>query len=269
MRLRSFAFGLVGLSFVFALPANAQQSSTAVTQNPAAVMLAARSAALLSGGIQIADVTLTGTATRVAGSDTGSGTVTLMALGTSNSRMDLSLSDGTFSEMRTSVSGAPQGRWLAPNGSYNSMAMHNCFTDAAWFFPALTLLSRASNPNLAITYVGQETKNGIAVQHLQFARSSGAQVPGFGDPLLTLSAINVYIDSSSLLPVAFAFDTHPDNNALLNIPVEVDFSNYRSVNGAQVPFRIQKFLNGSLFLDLTIQGAALNSGLTVSAFSAN
>ena len=95
------------------------------------------------------------------------------------------------------------------------------------------------------------------------------QVPGGSDPLVTLSSTDVYLDSSSLLPVAFAFNTHPDNNSLLNIPVEIDFSNYQAVNGAQIPFHIQKFLNGSLFLDMTIQSAAVNSGLTTSTFSSN
>jgi hypothetical protein len=269
VHLRSFAFDLILLSCIFAPLANAQQSSTAVAQNPAAVILAARSVALLSGGIPIADVTLTGTATRIAGSDTGSGTVTLKALGAASSRMDLSLSDGSFSEIRTSANSAPQGQWLAPNGAYNSMVLHNCYTDAAWFFPALTVLSQASNPNLSITYVGQESKNGITVQHLQFAHSSGVQVPGFGDPLLSLSSTDVYLDSSSLLPVALAFNIHPDNNALKNIPVEVIFSSYQTVTGVRIPFRIQKFLNGSLFLDMTIQTATVNSGLTDSAFSAN
>jgi hypothetical protein len=259
------------LSFlsIVTLSTHAQQASTGVTQNPAAILLARNSVAVLSGSVQIADITLTGTATRVAGSDTGSGTVTLKALGTSSSRMDLSLSDGTFSEIRTAPSGAPQGEWLAPNGSYNTMAMHNCFTDAAWFYPALTVLSETLNSNLSIIYVGQETKNGISVQHLHFASNSAAQTTGVADPLVTLSSTDVYLNSSSLLPVAFAFNTHPDNNALLNIPVEVDFSNYEAVNGVQVPFHIQKFLNGSLFLDMTIQSAAVNSGLTVSAFSSN
>jgi hypothetical protein len=249
--------------------AYAQQPSTAVTKDPTAVALATRSLATLTGATQIADITLTGTATRVAGSETGSGTVTLKALGASSSRMDLSLSDGTRSEIRTSPSGAPQGQWLSPNGSYNSMALQNCFTDAVWFFPALTVLSQTPNPNLSITYVGQQNKNGISVQHLQFVFSSGMQIPGFGDPLVTFSGTDVYLDSSSLLPVAFAFNTHPDNDALLNIPVEIDFSNYQAVNGVQVPFRIQKFLNGSLLLDMTIQSVNLNSGLSNSTFSSN
>jgi len=269
VRLRSFAFALAVLWFIFALPAGAQQAPTTATENPQAVALATNSIAALSGSAKIADVTLTGTATRIAGSDTGSGTVTLKALGTSNSRMDLNLSDGTFSEIRTSPSGAPQGQWLAPSGSYNNMATHNCFTDAAWFFPALTVLSQTSNPNLSITYVGQQTKNSVSVQHLQFAFSSGTQIPGVGDPVLNLSSTDVYLNSSSLLPFAFVFSTHPDNNVLVNIPVEVDFSNYQTVNGVQVPFHIQQFLNGSLFLDITIQNASVNSGLTVYAFSSN
>jgi hypothetical protein len=269
VRFRSLAFALVVLPCIFALPASAQQAPTAVTQNPTAVTLAARSVAVLSGGVQISDITLTGTATRVAGSDSGSGTVTLKALGTSSSRMDLSLSNGTFSEIRTSPNGGPQGQWLAPNGAYNNMAMHNCFTDSAWFFPGLTVLSQTSNPYLSITYVGQETKNDVSVQHIHFASNSAAQAASVADPLPTLSSTDVYLDSSSLLPVAFVFYTHPDNNSVVNIPVEVDFSNYQTVNGIQVPYHIQKFLNGSLYLDMTIQSAALNSGLTVSVFSAN
>ena len=255
-----------------AVSSSAQQAPTAVTQDPAALVLVAKSLVALGGGTTISDITLTGTATRVAGSDSGSGTVTLKALGTSSSRIDLSLSDGTFSEIRTSPNSAPQGQWLAANGAYNSMAMHNCFTDAAWFFPALTVLSQTSNPYLTIAYVGQTTKNGIQVQQLHFAFTSivsATSVAGLADPLIALSSTDVYLDSSSLLPVALAFYTHPDNNSVVNIPVEVDFSNYQTVNGIQVPYHIQKFLNGSLYLDMTIQSAALNSGLTVSVFSAN
>jgi len=275
VRLRSFAFALAVLSCVFALPSSAQQVSTTATQNPQAVALATNSIAVLSGNVQIADVTLTGTATRIAGSDVGTGTFTLKALGTLDSRMDLSLSSGTRSEIRNASSGTPQGSWLAPNGSVSNMAMHNCFTDAAWFFPALTVLSQTSNPNLSITYIGLEAKNGVSVQHLRFA-SVGAVQPtaraGLRGPvasLATLSSTDVYLDSSSLLPVALAFSTHPDNDVLTNIPVEVDFSNYQAVNGVQIPFHIQKFLNGSLFLDLTIQAATLNSGLTDSVFASN
>jgi hypothetical protein len=94
-----------------------------------------------------------------------------------------------------------------------------------------------------------------------------AQPAGTADPLRTLSSIDIYLDATALLPVALAFSTHPDNNALTNVSVEVDFSNYETVNGAQVPFHIEKYMNGSLFLDVIIQHVNVNSGLTESVFA--
>jgi hypothetical protein len=265
VRLRSFAFAVAFLCCIFALPATAQQASTSATQGPTAVSLATYSIGALSGRVQIADITLTGTATRTAGSDTGSGTATLKALGTSNSRMDLSLSDGTFSEIRTAQNGAPQGQWLAASGSYNNMAAHNCLTDTAWFFPALTILSQLSNPNLLATYIGQETKAGVAVYHLRLSIQSPNDPTGL---LQQLSVEDLYLNASTYLPVALVFQTHPDSDALTNILVEVDFSNYQSINGVLIPLSVRKYLNGSLFLDITIQSAVLNSGLSQSAFAA-
>ena len=63
------------------------------------------------------------------------------------------------------------------------------------------------------------------------------------------------------------FNTHPDNDMGLDIPVRIAFSDYRTVNGFQVPFRVQKFLNNTLTLDLQFQSATLNSGLTSAAFT--
>jgi hypothetical protein len=263
LRFSTFAFAV--LSCFFALPASTQQAPPTATRNPQAVALATNSVARLSGSVQIADITLSGTATRIAGSDTGSGTITLKALGTSNSRMDLSLSDGTFSEIRTAQTGTPQGQWLAASGSYNNVAAHNCMTDAAWFFPSLSVLSQLSNPNLVATYIGPETKAGVGVYHLRLSIQSPTDPTGL---LQQLSAEDVYLNASTYLPVALVFQTHPDTDALTNILVEVDFSNYQSINGVLIPFSIQKFLNGSLFLDITIQSAVLNSGLAQSVFTA-
>jgi hypothetical protein len=39
------------------------------------------------------------------------------------------------------------------------------------------------------------------------------------------------------------------------------------VNVAQVPFRVQQFVNNSLFLDFQAQSATINTGLAASTFS--
>ncbi len=66
---------------------------------------------------------------------------------------------------------------------------------------------------------------------------------------------------------------HPDNDFNRSIPVEIVFSGYQSSaavssgSGIKFPARLQKYLNGSLFLDLTIASAAVNSGLPASDFA--
>lgn len=258
-----------------ASPAFAQSSSGAAVNNPQAVAFAAGALAALTGSVQVNDVTLTGTATRTAGSDVETGNITLMALGTSYSSTSLATSDATFSEIRNlDANNNRQGFWSSPGGTYQTMANHNCLTDAVWFFPVMTVLSQISNPNVTATYVGQETRNNESVQHLRFTTqlpsvASGVSLSANASAFVTsLTEEDVYLDSNSLLPVAILFNAHPDNNAATNILVEVDYSDYQTSGGVQVPFRIQELLNNSLFLDVTIQSVSLNSGLSAANFSA-
>jgi hypothetical protein len=253
-------------------PALAQQSSTPsapVTKDPQAVSLAITSLAALSGNAQISDITLTGTVTRIAGSDVEEGNFTLEGLGTGDSRMDLNLVGGLTSEIRNQDSGAPEGFFIKPGASASPYPQHNCLTTAVWFFPALSSLAQTSDPTVAVTFIGQETKLGVAVNHIRF-NTQLTQLSTSDNALLgQLSQADFYLDSSSNLPVAIVFNTHPDNNALTNINEEIDFASYQVVKGVQVPFRIQKYLNGNLFLDLTVQNVAVNSGLTDSVFASN
>lgn len=112
---------------LFALPGFAQTTPIA-TSDPQAVILAAKAMAALTGGVPITDVTLTGTATRTAGSDVEEGSINLKAKGTGESRIDLATSGGTRSDVRNSTSG-PLGFWIGLDGTKHAMAGHNCLTD--------------------------------------------------------------------------------------------------------------------------------------------
>ena len=225
--------------------------------DPQALSYASQSIATLSGGVTVSDVTLTGNVTRIAGSETDTGTATLLAKGTTESRVDLQLTGGNRSDILNGSGGFPQGSWIGSDGISNSYAAHNCWTDSSWFFPALSsLVAVSSNPNVVLSYVGQESSNGTAVQHLQsyvyVADQSFFQ---------QISTMDFYLDSTSLFPVTAKFNIHPDNDGSTNIPVEIDFSNYQPVGGVRVPFHIQKLVQGSLVLDVTISSAVFNSGL--------
>jgi hypothetical protein len=74
------------------------------------------------------------------------------------------------------------------------------------------------------------------------------------------------LDSRSYLPTVVAFSVHPDDDLQVNIPVEIRLAEYRSVQGIQVPFHVQKYVNGVLHTDFRIDAAAVNSGLRDSDF---
>ena len=53
--------------------------------------------------------------------------------------------------------------------------------------------------------------------------------------------------------------THPDNDALTNIAVEVDFSDYQPSNELFVPLHVQQYLQGGLVLDVVFTNVVMNS----------
>jgi hypothetical protein len=242
----------------FLIPCAAQ------TTSPQAVQYLQRALAALSGSTPVSDVTLTGTAQRIAGSDDETGTATLKAI-VGASRMDLNLSSGPRSEVQNSSGASPAGAWSGPDGVSHAISFHNLLTDPAWFFPAFPITHGLSSSCVA-TYVGHETRDGQAVEHLTIAQTSAVQSSAGAPTMGHLSQMDFFLDSTTFLPAAVTFNSHPDSNASLDIPIEVRFSNYRAVNGVQVPFHVQKFLNNGLILDLQFETAVLNTGLAASLF---
>lgn len=253
---------------VFHLSAISQSvvTTTAPTSDPQALTLATAAMTALSSGQQVSDVTLTGTATETAGATVNSGTATFKAKGYWESRIDFGGSN--HSEIRSvDSSGHPIGAWTTPDGVSHTMAFHNVWTDAGLFFPVFSSLSVASQPNVTAKYIGQETRNGASVQHLRFFRSADATLAAAANDIPNLSRVDIFLDSVSSLPVAITFNAHPDNDASRDIQMEMDYTNYQSVSGVQIPFHVQKLLSGGVIVDFLVSQAALNSGLTDSTFS--
>jgi hypothetical protein len=60
---------------------------------------------------------------------------------------------------------------------------------------------------------------------------------------------------------------HPDDNELIDFPVEIRYSNYHAIGGVQIPLHVQKFVNNVLTIDFQFQSAVVNSGLSATNFS--
>jgi hypothetical protein len=248
--------------------ATARQQSQALSTNGLA--LAQKAQAALSGSFGISDVTLSGTGTRTVGPDSETGNFTLEASGTSLSRFDFLTGGGTLSEVfNLSASGASSGFWIGTDGANHSMALHNTLAGAVWFFPPLSVLSQSAGPNALVSYVGEEAKLGVSVQHIRIAAQNSSLTASENSMLQQFSVTDFYLDPSTFLPVAMVYATHPDSDQNTDIIVEVDFSDYRAVRGVLIPFHIRKYFNASLCWDLTVTSASMNTGLASSMFSVN
>jgi len=242
-------------------------ASTSPTRDTQAVTLANQALNALTGGLAITDATVQGSSNFIAGSDQESGSATLEARAGYESRTVLALSGGQRTEVRNGSGAPPQAKSSGADAVWHPAPLHNCWVDPTWFFPALTIQSALNDSQIAFTYIGQDTKVGAAVQHIQISRLVPAQSATATSLIQRLSRVDIYLDATTYLPVALDFNTHPDKTATYDIPVEIQFSGWRPVNGVQAPSRIQKFLQGSLLLDLNSVTVSINTGLPQSDFA--
>jgi hypothetical protein len=264
MYVTRFATLLLG-SFLMSLAVVAQQPTPAppAQRDAQAVLLLQRSLAALTGTATVNAVTLGGTATRIAGSDNESGTVTMKATAIGQGRVDLSLSSGQRSEVADLSQAAPTGSWSGPDSTWHPVAPHNLLGDPSWFFPTFLIHRVLSTPYYAISPMDAEMMDGVAAEHLKIYQQSGPP-----SQRAALSQIDIYLNASTLLPVAILFNAHPDDDALVNIPTQIKFSNYQVVQGASVPYHIQKYIQNGLALDVMVTGVQVNSGLSATDFQA-
>ena len=217
----------------------------------------------LVGGTTLTDVTLQGSVTYTAGSDQETGPFTLVARSNTESLLALNLSGGQRREIRSGIAGV----WVGADGAPHAMATHNCFLSADWFYPAFTLSALASDPTLAVTLVGMESRAGEPVYHLILLRNLPQPSPDSTALIQRASAMNLYLDATTLMPSAVTFNIHPDKDANVDIPAEIRFGSFQAFQGITAPARIQKYLQNSLVLDLTVTNVAVNSGVSESIFT--
>lgn len=244
--MRSLASLLVVCSAIssFALQIPRSSSPTAATAT------AIPSISFSSVG-QVAAVQMTGTANWTYGSDQQAGTVTLQANANGQSRMLLQLTSGNRAETQNPFSDSQrQCTWSGADSVVHNSAVHRCWVDGVWFLPAITMQAGAGALDDVASTVQSSDPSRIRIHHERHVIDvDNAQTGQF---IAHLSAIDLDIDSTTGQPVQLAFTEHPDNDAGIDLSVEVHYSAYNSFGGVTVPTHIQKFINHALVLDLQI-----------------
>jgi hypothetical protein len=227
-------------------------SSQGNSQSSSPVSIAAVKTAFAS--VPVSNVTLNAQVTYIQGGVQEQGAAVLVAKGDGSYEIDYDLKSGPKSEIQTAAGDDQTCTWTDQVGTVHTTAQHNCFSATAWFLPQVSLLSTVQ-PSVTLTSVGNIDVNG---QSLWDIRKSATFNSSHSSALLAkLSTVDLLIDPSTSLVSALKFATHPDSDANRDIPVRIDFSDYRSVSGVSVPYHIQKYMNGTLMLDITVSNASI------------
>jgi hypothetical protein len=237
--------------------------TTAPVRDPQALNLIASSLKAVTGSVVLTDASLQGTANVPVGDEQETGSFALEVKGNQESKLVLNLNSGTLQEIRQWRAGV----WINTDGQKDVMAVHNCWTDASVLLPVFTLQTTLGDQQTSALYLGRTILGGAVVDHVQLSHLVAGQGQKMAVEIQSLSAMDLYLDVASHLPVAIAFATHPNDDLHVSIPVQIQFSAYKQIGGIQAPTRMQKFMQGTLVLELVVASVATNSGVTDLEFS--
>jgi hypothetical protein len=240
------------------LPSTAARAQgNAVPAN--AILLQLSSA--FSGGKPIRTVEITGNASWHAGSLNDSGTVTLKASADSSSQMQLQLAaTGPKNEALSGASSNAACQWSGADAVSHEIDFGNCLQPAVWFLPALSLQPALASSTMSAVDLGTGPvgSGSNSYRHVQTQLMPGNLPIKMANSLAQRSTEDLGMDPTSLLPAVLTYSVHPDNGANVQIAVEVRYSDYRAVSGVQIPFHIQRLVNGTLQLDILVSSVQIN-----------
>lgn len=214
-----------------------------------------------SGGNVVHQVQLTGSATWHAGSLNDSGSATLSAANTGTSQLQLVLSSsGTRTEAASGQGTNLACTWSGEDAVAHNIDPGNCWRPVLWFLPPLSL-----QPSLLPTYLGAVDMGSGPVgfgtetyRHLQSQLVFPDLTGTLTSDIMQRSTADLGLDPSSFLPAVLSYSIRPDNGAPIPIAVEIHYSNYQTINGVKIPFTIERYINGTLQLEIAVTSAQVN-----------
>ena len=218
-------------------------------------------ATAFSGSRVVHSVQIFGNATWHAGSLEDSGTATLTASTDGSSQMQLLLdASGQRTETQIGSGSTAICQWSGADGVVHTANSANCWKPAVWFLPVLSLQPSLLPSNLEITDLGAGTVGSgeTIYRHLRSQFVLTDLSVSTTANLTQQSTIDVGVNPTSLLPAVFAYSVRPDKGAQTPIAIEIRYSDYRVVDGVQVPFLIQRYVSGALQLAIAVSSAEIS-----------
>jgi outer membrane lipoprotein-sorting protein len=182
------------------------------------------------------------------------GSVTVQGRGTGQFRLDASLPEG----MRSIVVSNGSGTVKEANGTTTAILSHNSLNLGSLTFPFTYLVSALADPSTSITYAGLETTDAGPLHHIRLQKTFAFDPGGIRSKLTTR---DFFIDPGTLLVLRTRDMLHPKDSMATDIPHELQFSDYRPVNGISVPFTITEFGGDQRLNMIQLSQISFNKGL--------
>lgn len=251
---------LFGIALVL-LPTRSLFPQQAPSQGTNAQTLISQVATAFSRGQVVHQIEMSGNATWHVGSLEDSGTATLTASSDGSSQMQLLLAaSGQRTETQSGMGTNATCQWAGADGVAHNVSLTNCWKPALWFLPAFSLQPTLLPGGLEAVDLGTGAVGaGLAqYRHLESQLLPTALPSQLTAEIMKQSTSDLGLDPVSLLPTVLAYSLQPDNGAFTPIAIEIHYGDYRIVNGVEIPFQIERYVNGCLQLDITVSTAQVN-----------
>lgn len=261
-RLEGLSFEVRKTAFVWLIGIALSPIATAQSSTPDSSAILSQAIQAFSSGKPISSIELIGTAVVHEGGPPDEGNATLTADATGKMEMKLNLrSSGERIEAQDSNAVMMTCMWKKSDGVEHKVRGAYCQTPLVWFLPIITLQAPdLSNQRLTVSDLGNngggKPRRSLAVQF------SSPKVDDPEVPAVTIRSpakpAKLELESNSLLPESYKYSLSAMNSTAV-VAFEIRFSDYRKIGDTQVPFLIQRYVNGALQLEIHVSEAQITN----------
>lgn len=259
---------LLLLSFLFPAPSPSQQlvatTATPPAQSSQGIASLQSSLGLLTGlsGAAPSSLIASGTYVRLPDSNQPENyTISIKTLGLQSFRSDVIGPQGATTVIVNGTSG-----WMQDSTGGRALAIGETFGRGSEIFPILLISRWLGTPAIGVADPVQDTVNStevvrISITPQQVTLAGSASLAGSN----RLAKCDLYVDPRTNLPIRIRVYKQPSDHRV-EVPMDLDFSDFRSVGGAQYPFTITYSAGGQTIARLQLQTISLNVAVSASDF---
>ncbi len=251
----------VVLWICFGLTAATSATSQTASSPLSSSVLLSQAVSAFSNGQAIHTIRITGNATWYSGQQEDAGSVVLTASDNGPAGLQLELQAlGQKTESQSSVGSSAKCSWTGSDAVSHQVHASSCCMPLIWFLPAFSLQPAYLANNVNLTDFGNGSVGNATgtYRHLRLQLSTTDASDPITEDVSNQAAADLGLNPQTMLPAVLVYAMQPDNGAPISIPVQVVYSDYQLVSGINIPFVIQRYVNGQLQLAIHVNSISAN-----------